>query len=348
MVQIDAEFNAPTVPDEEAYEGTELDENVKNVLPKGSVVKWVATRGASFWAINSKVDTELPDGKLQSYFLKVYTAERAKEMAFGELEGSKALFAALPANVPKPVAAGALAKDPSRHFYLAEFRDMADEMPGATDFVSLVAKLHQTTESPNGKFGFHTKTYGGDNPLDTSWCDSWEQFFTRMMKQVMDRERAIHGPNEELDRLSPMIIDQVIPRLIRPMESEGRKIKPVLIHGDLWHGNVAVDNVTHEPVLYDPCAFYAHCEFEFAPWRAARYRTTRDHVRAYYEIDAAQETEPSEDLDDRLALYALRLDLMVSVSWPNNKRTRQLAVEEMKRLTEKYCSGTPDEGIEGV
>ncbi|KAI0158133.1 Fructosamine kinase-domain-containing protein [Xylariaceae sp. FL1272] len=343
MVQIDAEFNAPTVPDEEAYEGTELDRNVREVLPKGSIVKWVATYGASFWAISSKVDTELPDGKGQSYFLKVYTAERAKEMAFGELEGSKALFAALPGNVPKPVAAGALGRDPNKHFYLAEFRDMADEMPGTTDFVSLVAKLHQTTESPNGKFGFHTTTYGGDNPVDTNWCDSWEKFFTRMMKQVMDRERTIHGPDAELDRLSPMIINQVIPRLIRPMESDGRKIKPVLIHGDLWHGNVAVDNDSDEPVLYDPCAFYAHCEFEFAPWRAARYRTNRHHVRAYYKI--AQVTEPSEDLDDRLGLYALRNDLMVSISWPSNKRTRQLAIEEMKRLTQKYCSDKLDEGV---
>ncbi|KAI3320813.1 Fructosamine kinase-domain-containing protein [Xylariaceae sp. AK1471] len=343
MVLIDAEFNAPTVPEDEVYEGTELDECVKAVLPEGTKIKWVATYGASFWAISSKVDTELSDGTEQSYFLKVYTAERAKDMALGELEGSKALYEALPDNVPKPVATGCLSKDPKKHFYLAEFRDMADEMPGATDFVSVVAKLHQTTKAPNGKFGFHTTTFGGDNPVDTTWCDSWEEFFTRMMKSTMERERAVHGPDADLDKLSPLIVEQVIPRLLRPMESGGREVKPVLLHGDLWHGNVAVDNQTEEPVLYDPCAFYGHNEFDFALWRAARYRTNRQHVRAYYKI--AEVTEPSEDQDDRHALYALRTDLMVSICWPSNKRMRKLAIDEMKRLVEKYCTQGVDEGI---
>ncbi|KAI1328235.1 Fructosamine/Ketosamine-3-kinase [Xylariaceae sp. FL0255] len=261
-------------------------------------------------------------------------------MAIGEFEGSKALYAALPENVPKPVAAGLLARDPQKSFYLGEFRDMSDEMPGTSDFVSLIAKLHQSTESPDGKFGFHITTYGGNVALDTRWCDSWEEFFSRMMRNTMEKERAIHGPNEELDRLSPMILEQVIPRLLRPMETQGRKVKPVLIHGDLWHGNVSVDNNTDDPVLYDPCAFYAHSEFEFAPWRASRYCTNRQHLRAYYKI--AQVTEPSEDQDDRNALYAMRNDLMVSISWSSNKQTRQLAIDEMRRLTDKYCK---DEGV---
>lgn len=193
---------------------------------------------------------------------QVYIAESAKDMALGEYEGSKVLYKALPDNVPRPIAAGALAKDPKKHFYLAEFRDMADEMPGTFEFVSVIAKLHQNTESPNGKFGFHITTYGGDYPVDTSWCDTWEEFFTRMMANTMEKERLVRGPNDELDKLSPMILEHIIPRLLRPMESDGRKLKPVLIHGDLWHGNVAVDNQTNEPVLYDPCAFYGHGECE--------------------------------------------------------------------------------------
>ncbi|KAI1164466.1 Fructosamine kinase-domain-containing protein [Nemania serpens] len=336
MVYIPPGFNAPTVPGDQAYEGTELDDGVRAALPADATIKWVATYKASFWAISSKIDTELSDGTNQSYFLKVYIAESAKDMALGEYEGSKVLYKALPDNVPRPIAAGALAKDPKKHFYLAEFRDMADEMPGTFEFVSVIAKLHQNTESPNGKFGFHITTYGGDYPVDTSWCDTWEEFFTRMMANTMEKERLVRGPNDELDKLSPMILEHIIPRLLRPMESDGRKLKPVLIHGDLWHGNVAVDNQTNEPVLYDPCAFYGHGEYEFAPWRAARYRTSRQHVQAYYKI--AEVTEPSEDQDDRHALYAMRNNLMVSITWPDNNQTRQLAIDEMKRLVEKYCN----------
>lgn len=42
---------------------------------------------------------------------------------------------------------------------------------------------------------------------------------------------------------------------------------------------------------------------DFSMWRAERYRTNRDHVRAYTKI--AGTTEPAEDQDDRHALYAL-------------------------------------------
>ncbi|KAJ3578183.1 hypothetical protein NPX13_g2387 [Xylaria arbuscula] len=194
---------------------------------------------------------------------------------------------------------------------------MDDNMPGTTEFASVVAKLHESTESPNGMFGFHIRTFGGDFPVNTSWAATWEEFFTRLMRDTMEKERAVQGPNDELDRLSPLILNHVIPRLLRPMESNGRKVKPVLLHGDLWHGNVAVDADTKEPVLYDP--------YEFAPWRAARYRTNRCHVQEYFKILDGKITEPMEDQDDRHALYAMRNNLMVSSSWVANKQTRQLS-----------------------
>src|SRR5262249_10328459 len=75
-------------------------------------------------------------------------------------------------------------------------------------------------------------------------------------------------------------------------------------------------------------------------WKAARYRTNKAHVRAYQKL--VDISEPVEDFDDRNSLYALRVDLEVSCGWPANKRMRQLAMEEMRRLIAKY----PD-GIEG-
>jgi hypothetical protein len=72
-------------------------------------------------------------------------------------------------------------------------------------------------------------------------------------------------------------------------------------------------------------------------FRAARYRTTIAHVRAYHKL--VDISYPQDDRDDRNALYALRVDLEVSCGWPANKRMRQLAMEEMKRLIEKYPRG---------
>ncbi|KAH8678437.1 Fructosamine kinase-domain-containing protein [Xylariales sp. PMI_506] len=321
MVYIDPEFTPAVLREEDKYEGTDLDENVLAALPNGAKIVWVATYSASFWATSTKVDTEL-DGVPQSYFLKVYSHEHAEKMAIGEFEGSKALYKALPENVPKPVAAGTCARDPKKAFYLAEFRDISDEMPEANEFVAVVAKLHQESESPNGKFGFHVPTYGGDNECSTDWCDTWEEFFTRIMTETMDRELRIQGPNEELAKLRPIFLEKVIPRLIRPMETNGRRIKPSLVHGDLWHGNVGIDNETDEPILFDPCAFYGHHEFDFSLWRAARYRTNRPHVRAYHKI--AEMSEPVEEQDDRHAMYAIRADFLVSSCWPSHKGVRQL------------------------
>lgn len=337
MVIIDPEFVVPAVPEEDQYEGTEIDENVLKALPPGLTIEWAATSGASFWAFNSKIDTILPDGSEQSYFLKVYTTERAGDIARGEYEGLKALRAVIPENIPNPVAWGLCARDPSRSFFIAEFRYLDDDLPAMSELVDLVGQLHGGQTSPNGKFGFHTTTFCGRLPNDNRWCDTWEEYFTRNIRELMSIELATHGPHEELERLSAIVLDKVIPRLLRPMETEGRSIRPTLVHGDLWHGNVSIDAETMEPVLYDPGCFYGHHEYDFSMWRAARYRTSQAHVKCYFDKFGA--SEPTEDKDGRNMLYAMRSDLAVSVLWSANKAIRELAIEGMRRLVAEYGEG---------
>jgi len=38
--------------------------------------------------------------------------------------------------------------------------------------------------------------------------------------------------------------------------------RPVIIHGDLWSGNVGVNSATAKTVVFDPSSCYAHNEFE--------------------------------------------------------------------------------------
>ena len=139
----------------------------------------------------------------------------------------------------------------------------------------------------------------------------------RIMRDTMEVERGVHGPHQELEELGKRVLTKVIPRLIRPMETEGWKLKPVLVHRDLWHGNVSVDNETKGPVLYDPCWFYGrlsvsdiscpvfassaitprvlmdwcHKPDGFSMWRAERYLTSPDHVCTYFKT--AKKSEPS-------------------------------------------------------
>jgi protein-ribulosamine 3-kinase len=55
---------------------------------------------------------------------------------------------------------------------------------------------------------------------------------------------------------------KVIPRLLRPLEIDGRKLLPRLVHGDLWDGNTSVDVAMDLPVIFDACSSYAHNECE--------------------------------------------------------------------------------------
>jgi protein-ribulosamine 3-kinase len=250
-------------------------------LPAGSCVLWVSTHGASFWAITTKVDVQLADGRSQSYFLKVmqatrkcrpfrentenvraqvFTIENGEAMARAEFESTSALHAIMPSNISRPVATGTFTANPNKHFFLAEFRDMSDEMPPVPELVSVISEIHKKGVSPTGKFGFHVTTFQGNQPLNNSWCDTWEEWFTREMRNIVMTERSLQGADQEMDQLSEKLLIKVIPRLLRPLQTGGRQLEPTLVHGDLWHGNIGIDMETDQPVLYDCCAIYAHNE----------------------------------------------------------------------------------------
>jgi protein-ribulosamine 3-kinase len=139
---------------------------------------------------------------------------------------------------------------------------MLSDMPDPKIFASLLSRLHQNSESLDGKFGFHITTYAGNLPQYVGWEDSWEVFFAKSMRQALDLELERKGPSEELNVLSDALFKNVIPRLLRPLESDGRIVKPSLIHGDLWYANAGIDVDSHQPLVFDACCFFAHNECE--------------------------------------------------------------------------------------
>lgn len=80
------------------------------------------------------------------------------------------------------------------------------------------------------------------------------------------------GPDEELGKLFGQTMSMVVPRLLRPLETGGRQIKPSLVHGDLYSGNVSVDVETGRPVLYDATCLYAHNECKTSDLTALSHR----------------------------------------------------------------------------
>jgi fructosamine-3-kinase len=247
----------------------------------------------------------------------------------GEFESTSAIHAITPEFCPRPIGWGTFENDPNSHFYICKFYDFIEGVPEPSSFSESLARLHSSHSSPEGKFGFHCTTYNGNLPQDNTWCDSWETFFANGLHHVLKVREERAGHNLELDALLPQLFDKVIPRLLRPLESGGRKIKPSLVHGDLWYGNAGIiDGDTEEGIVYDPASFWAHneCTYSCLPtltttyilldllltykqidelgnWRPERNKFTRRYFQAYH--SHIPKAEPEEDYDDRNALYSL-------------------------------------------
>ncbi|KAJ5937811.1 hypothetical protein N7454_004153 [Penicillium verhagenii] len=313
----------------------DIDPAVMRELPELCKVISIKTRGESFWARTGRIDVLLPDGAVQTFFIKVITTELGMNVTRSEFQSMTAIHDVLPEFVPKPLACGTYSTIPDTYFFLCQFREMGTEMPDPHKLAALLSSLHEKSISPTGKFGFHTTTYAGNLPQFVGWEDSWEAFFAKSMRQALDLEIARKGPSEELDALCLPLFEKVIPRLLRPLESDGRQVKPSLVHGDLWYGNAGVDIAkNNQPVVFDACCFYAHNEYEFGQWRPVCNRFGNDYVAAYNKFIPI--SEPKEDFEGRLDLYRLRFDTHVSALFPEKEELRSQVLDVMRDLVQRY------------
>lgn len=82
--------------------------------------------------------------------------------------------------------------------------------------------------------------------------------------------------------MSRLTLDKVVPRLLLSLQSDGRVLKPSLVHGDCWDGNTAMDARTGMAFIFDVCSFYGHNEYDAGNWRAPRHRLSdKAYIRNY-------------------------------------------------------------------
>lgn len=169
----------------------------------------------------------------------------------------------MPEFVPRPYTWGEFNQsEPKIYFFLSEFVDMSDRVPEPNQLCTKLARLHRDSVSPTGMFGFHITTCQGNTPQDVTWESSWAAFFSKLLRHVLDRDAEINGIWEDLDTLAQRVLERVIPRLIGVLETEGRRVKPCLIHADLWEGNTGTSIEAGNIYIFDSAAFYAHNEME--------------------------------------------------------------------------------------
>ena len=200
---------------------------------------------------------ELVDGTPQKFF-KVISKEEGKHMMHGEFESMKAIHTLMPDFAPRHRAWGTYKSIPNTYIFLCDYKEMIDEIPDPHKFASRLAALHQNSKSPIGKFEFHINTYSGNLPQMNEWEDSWRVYFAKCLRNALDLELESKGDDPEFRVLISTIFKKVIPRLLRLLETEGRFIKPSLVHGDLWYANSGIDIDSDESLIFDACCFHAH------------------------------------------------------------------------------------------
>ncbi|KAK8016751.1 hypothetical protein PG993_014940 [Apiospora rasikravindrae] len=307
-----------------------LDEAVVEKLPEGCTVLSVTPSGQSLWVGTVKIEVRLLDGSIASFFKKRLilaqgaSGDTGERMMNGTFEAEQALYNFLPEQSPRPVGWGTYKNDPDTHFYMCDFVEMYDDIPSANDWAATVARLHLNSmdKSPIGQFGFHVTTHLANVPVNNTWNPSWQTFWAQQMVSLFDQDDLLHGPDDEVTRLKEAFLTLVIPRFLGPLESEGRAIKPCLIHSDLWPGNIKPSVATDELIMFDSCAYWGHNE--------AAIREYFQHVPM---------SEPTADFDGRNHVYAMKYYALLSIMYSKDTRFRAIFVEELRSLVGKAGVG---------
>jgi fructosamine-3-kinase len=170
---------------------------------------------------------------------KISDGPKGLGMIQGEYESMLLIHQTVPAFAPQPLAWGTCT-NPDQHFLLFSFHELQKGLPSIDRLTHAVAQLHMLSagaapflKDERKKFGFHITTYNGTLAQDNTWTETWAEFYARGMRRMLQLERDARVPSEELDEISGPFLEKVIPRLLRPLETDGRSIQPVLIHGDL-------------------------------------------------------------------------------------------------------------------
>ncbi|KAK5361869.1 hypothetical protein LTR20_009449 [Exophiala xenobiotica] len=299
-----------------------VDQAVVEAFPENSRLVEAFTYGTAAWTRAVRISIELNDGQMRSYFLKCASEDRGKTMMEGEYNSMLEIHQCLPTFVPRPITWGRFRQAPvPTYFFLAEFVDMSTGAPDPAIFASRLSQLHKNSQSPMGKFDFHIITCHGPNWQNTQWHENWSFYFGRLLTQFFERDIEHNGNNEEYENEFKLLKSNTIPKILEPLQSDGRVLEPRLIHGDLWEENCGTKLETGEPVVFDAASMYAHNEFELGMWRRDIVRFGKAHIRHYLKL--VPPSEPREQWDDRNRLYSIKYDLAHSIALPETAESQR-------------------------
>lgn len=236
------------------------------------------------------------------------TDKIAPQLCQGELTTLSLIDGLIPGLVPKPVGWGKYVfAHPDTFFLVEEFHHLDDSVPSPQVVAQRLVQLHRLV-SPNAKFGFAVPTHQAIAAHPEGWESSWTVYFARILKTAVETDAARNGNWPELSAAAEHLLEAVVPTLLDPLQRGPNPIKPRLIHGDIWAGNIGTDKETGGIMFVDTGSFYGHNELDLGAWRRPRAENLgQPYLDEYKRVFPP--SEPQDAFDDRNRLYSLKFDL---------------------------------------
>lgn len=130
-----------------------------------------------------------------------------------------------------------------------EFLHLISEHPDPEAISMITADLHRRSAGEADKFAFPVPNCHGKIVQPNDRDSDWSRFF--IITAFYKADIGVNGSEAEYGRLFELLKQHVIPRLLKPLQADGRVIQPCLVHGDLWHENIGINKETDEPIVYD-------------------------------------------------------------------------------------------------
>ena len=188
----------------------------------------------------------------QRFFLKVNESVIALDMFLAEKKGLENINLAKTIKAPEVIHCG---QHEGSSYLLLEF--IASKNPTSKEFEALghqLADLH--TYFVGDSFGWKQDNYIGSLPQSNKNYGDWTLFYVheRLLPQLkMAKEKGLLNSSE-------------IPSesyLVKGCRQFFPKVKPALLHGDLWSGNYLISD-QGVPYLIDPALYFGHHEVDMA------------------------------------------------------------------------------------
>lgn len=186
-----------------------------------------------------------------SFFVKWNDALKHPNMFDAEAKGLQLLRGTNAIRIPEVVFTGEVE---TFQYIVLEFIEQA--RPLRNYWATLGEQLSALHKNTADNFGLEFDNYIGSLPQPNTKSKNWISFFVeeRLRPQV---ERAVNSRKFQRDTVKQF--ETLYDKLPDLLHEE----KPSLLHGDLWRGNLIVDE-TGNPCLIDPAVYYGNREAEIA------------------------------------------------------------------------------------